>query len=254
MTKKRNNKLPAGEDATTEFKSTFNEAVIETLVAFANTEGGTVYVGVKDDGQPVREHHMEKETIPNWINEIKNKTQPALVPEIEITPEGDNQIACLAIPEYPVKPVSYRGKYFKRVGNSNHQMTLSEIANLHLQTVNLSWDFTADPNHGVDDISIDKVNGFIETVNRLREYPVTDDPLTVLHKYELLRNEQITIGCFLLFCKEESLITTIDAGRFDSETIIRDNKTIRSDLFNEVDACLDFIRNLFSKHFQVTSK
>ncbi|MDR0796832.1 MAG: ATP-binding protein [Tannerella sp.] len=33
-----------------EFKPNFNEDVIETLVAFANTKGGRVLVGVRNDG------------------------------------------------------------------------------------------------------------------------------------------------------------------------------------------------------------
>jgi ATP-dependent DNA helicase RecG len=37
-----------------EFKQNFNEDVIETLVAFANTKGGKVLIGVNDNGQPVK--------------------------------------------------------------------------------------------------------------------------------------------------------------------------------------------------------
>ena len=47
MTKKTQ-KIECGEDARTEFKSSFNLPVIETLVAFANTKGGRVFVGVND--------------------------------------------------------------------------------------------------------------------------------------------------------------------------------------------------------------
>jgi ATP-dependent DNA helicase RecG len=36
-----------------EFKPNFNEDVIETLVAFANTKGGRVLVGVNNNGLPV---------------------------------------------------------------------------------------------------------------------------------------------------------------------------------------------------------
>lgn len=35
------------EDSYIEFKSSFTDAVVESLVAFANTEGGSVYVGVE---------------------------------------------------------------------------------------------------------------------------------------------------------------------------------------------------------------
>jgi len=36
--------IPKTESNTIEFKTSFSVAVIETLVAFANTNGGTVYV------------------------------------------------------------------------------------------------------------------------------------------------------------------------------------------------------------------
>jgi len=36
-----------------EFKASFNDEVIETLVAFANTNGGKVLVGVRNNGLPL---------------------------------------------------------------------------------------------------------------------------------------------------------------------------------------------------------
>ena len=44
-------KLPNKESQTVEFKASFNEDVIETLAAFSNTKGGTVYIGVSDNGK-----------------------------------------------------------------------------------------------------------------------------------------------------------------------------------------------------------
>ena len=38
------------ENTTTEFKREFNEKVIHTMLAFINTEGGTLYLGLSDDG------------------------------------------------------------------------------------------------------------------------------------------------------------------------------------------------------------
>ena len=38
------------ENLHTEFKSNFNNTVIETIVAFANTKGGKCLIGVEDDG------------------------------------------------------------------------------------------------------------------------------------------------------------------------------------------------------------
>jgi ATP-dependent DNA helicase RecG len=49
MSYERTHKLPANESETVEFKTSFNVETIETLVAFANAKGGSVYVGIADD-------------------------------------------------------------------------------------------------------------------------------------------------------------------------------------------------------------
>jgi ATP-dependent DNA helicase RecG len=41
--------LPTNESETVEFKQSFQAEVIETLVAFANAKGGSVYIGLQDD-------------------------------------------------------------------------------------------------------------------------------------------------------------------------------------------------------------
>lgn len=59
------NTIPTSESLTVEFKTSFNENVIETLVAFSNAKGGTVYVGVADKGE-VKGIQIGAETIQNW--------------------------------------------------------------------------------------------------------------------------------------------------------------------------------------------
>lgn len=53
--------ISGGELETVEFKTSFDRETIETLVAFANARGGTVLIGVADDGS-VRGTTLGKET------------------------------------------------------------------------------------------------------------------------------------------------------------------------------------------------
>ena len=55
---------------------------------------------------------------------------------------------------------------------------------------------------------------------------LTADPMTVLKKFELLKDESITHGCYLLFVGGESFISTIEMGRFATETVIKDSMTM----------------------------
>jgi ATP-dependent DNA helicase RecG len=245
--------IRSGESETVEFKESFNDAVIETLTAFANASGGTVFVGIADDGT-VKGTSVSQKTIPKWLNEIKTKTDSAIVPTVEIENAGGKSVAWLKVPEYPVKPVAFRGRYYIRRKNTNHLMTTDEVANQHLQTLNTSWDYYIDREHTLDHISLEKVGQFIDRANTHRKNPIKDDPVTVLKKHNLLRDGSITFGCYLLFNKEEYLFTDINAGLFQSETIIKDGVVISGDLFQEIDDVLTFITKHINKEFIITGK
>jgi ATP-dependent DNA helicase RecG len=243
--------LNKGESETVEFKSSFDQATIETLTALANTKGGYVIIGVTDAGK-INGIQLGKETIQQWLNQIKANTFPSLIPDATTTTIDHKNVVIFIIEEFPVKPVSCKGKYLKRIQNANHQMTIHEISNLHLRSYQTSWDYYTDPRHGVEDISLEKVNKFIELSNRVRPYPILDDPMTVLKKFELTKGEAITNGCYLLFAAEDTLLSTIEVGRFSHDTIIQDSTTIRSDLFNEVDTTLSFIRKHLNRSYIIT--
>ncbi|HEY5590933.1 MAG TPA: ATP-binding protein [Paludibacter sp.] len=105
--------IALGEGENLEFKSSFNNELIETLVAFANTSGGKVVVGInqKKEFSGVT---INSESVQNWINEIKNKTSPSLIPDVSVLESVGKTIVVFSIQEYPIKPVATRGKYFKR--------------------------------------------------------------------------------------------------------------------------------------------
>ena len=53
------------------------------LVAFANTKGGRVLIGLNDNGNPVKNFTVGRETIQKWLNAVKTKTQPSIIPDAE---------------------------------------------------------------------------------------------------------------------------------------------------------------------------
>ena len=57
--------ITEGESEVLEFKATFGKDVIETLCAFANHRGGTVLIGVADDGKIIGASCGE-ESMPIW--------------------------------------------------------------------------------------------------------------------------------------------------------------------------------------------
>jgi ATP-dependent DNA helicase RecG len=248
------NIIRQGEKLDIEFKSNFNIQVIETLVAFANAKGGKIYIGITDNRQIDNNFIVNQETIPNWLNEIKTKTQPSLIPDIEIIEIENKQIIEISIKEFPIKPVSCKGKYFRRVNNSNHQLSLSEISLMHLKTFNTSWDNYPANNYSIDDISEKKIHQFIEKVNQSNDFKIEDNPFVVLHKFELLQNDRITNACHLLFSKNDVFTATIELGRFSDAISIKDGLTVRSDLFSQVNEVITFIKKHINKEYIITGE
>ncbi len=248
------NIIRQGEKLDIEFKSNFNIQVIETLVAFANTKGGKIYIGITDNRQIDNNFILNQETILNWLNEIKTKTQPSLIPDIEIIEIENKQIVEISIKEFPIKPVSYKGKYFKRVNNSNHQLTLSEISLMHLTTFNSSWDYYFDYNHSLNDISEEKLNNFVALWNQNHRTKLEESNFEFLQKLELVRENKITNACFLLFTKNETVITNVEVGRFQNPITIKDSISISSDLITEVNQIQEFILKHIRKEYIITGK
>ncbi len=238
--------ITQGESQTVEFKSSFQKEVIESVVAFANAKGGKVFIGVSDKGDIVG-IELTQESLQNWINQIKQNTSPSVIPDMEVVEIDDKQIVVIDVKEYPVKPVSYKNRYLTRRQNSNHIMSMEEIANEYLKTKNSSWDYYVDNRQSFSDISLGKVEQFIQTIERHFGKKFYDTPMQVLQKYGLVINDRITFGAYLLFSKDFNTLSGIQAGRFKTSTDIIDSISLNTDLFTEIDELIVFLR----KHFMV---
>ncbi len=75
--------IKGGETETLEFKASFDKETIETAVAFANTKGGIILIGVSDKGR-INGIQIGKETLKDWVNQISQSSEPRIIPEIEI--------------------------------------------------------------------------------------------------------------------------------------------------------------------------
>ena len=246
-------KLPKRENETTEFKKSFDRETIECLCAFANAKGGAVYVGVLDSGD-VAGVEVGKETVQQWINRCKLSTCPSLFPDVDLLHLGKKVVARISIAEYPIKPVSCKGRYFQRVDTANHVLSAESISNLHLSSMNSSWDWHLDPHHSIKDIDIELVSEYIERTNAYREVPIADGPMELLRKTELIRNERISLACYLLFSAQDSSLRTIELGYFQTETIVKDSLRLKNDLFSEVDSVIAFVRKHINKRIEITGK
>ena len=158
------NIIRQGESETVEFKTSFNDEVIISLVAFANTKGGAVFIGISDEREVIGVN-LGKETVQRWLNEIKNKTEPAITPANKEHKADDKTYVTIHVQEFPVGLLLFKDRYYKRVNNSNHQLSPAEIADLKLLTLQISRDANPASNYTLYDIDWNKVNQFTDKVS-----------------------------------------------------------------------------------------
>ncbi|HCU24839.1 MAG TPA: hypothetical protein DF383_07465, partial [Deltaproteobacteria bacterium] len=113
--------LREGEGLTVEFKEKFNSHIDEDLVAFANTKGGTLLLGVRDNGSVCGERLTND--LKSKINSIARNCKPSL--SVEIT-QFDG-VVVIEVPEGSEKPYSCGSGYYRRLNGNTQKMNHEEI-------------------------------------------------------------------------------------------------------------------------------
>lgn len=177
-----------GESDVLEFKESFDRECIETAGAFANAKGGTILIGVSDDGR-VKGVSTGKESLSEWANVISQDTEPKIIPEIEAVDAEGKKVVLIHVKEFPIKPVAVKGRCFRRVGNSNRVMAPQEIAEIHLHSIGSSWDAFPARDVDVGALDLKKVENYVRMANATSRRKIENEkPLEVLKKLKLIRD------------------------------------------------------------------
>ncbi len=99
--------LQNGESEKLEFKTSFGREAIETLVAFANAQGGRLLIGVKDSGE-VMGVSASIESPQQWINQVKSSTASSVVPDVEVLEYEGKDVVILTVPRIVLNMIVHR--------------------------------------------------------------------------------------------------------------------------------------------------
>lgn len=244
--------ISRGEGLQLEFKQTFNVETIETLVAFANTDGGKVLIGVSNTGA-ITGASINSESVQNWINEIKNKTTPSIIPEIEVITTEGKFVVLITIKEYPVKPVSTRGRCYKRINNSNHLLSVAQISDLYMLSMQYSWDSYLYAGASANGLNIEKIKQFIQKVNKVKRFSLPNNPMDALEKLRMIQNGIPTNAAMILFSKE-NLFYNVHIGRFKTPSTIIADKMISGNLYDVLEDSMQTIIGHLKFALEITGK
>ena len=212
--------LTRPEGKTLEFKRDLSspDGVLKTLVAFANTAGGTLLLGVEDRTRNVRGVPNALDVEERLANLVSDSIAPRLLPEIEILPWRRTQVIAVQVHPSATRPHCFKregpesGTYV-RVGSTNRRADAEMLQELRRAARGEVYDEQPMPDLDSEAIDFRAASESFKPVRPLRKRDL--ETLRLLTDYQ--GRKVPTIGGILLFGRDRERHfpdAWIQAGRF----------------------------------------
>ena len=240
------------EGKTLEFKRDLSspEGPLKTVVAFANTAGGTLLVGVEDKSGHVRGVSNPFDLEERLANLLSDRIAPRLVPEIEILPWRRTHVLAVQIhpspnrPHYLTREGLDRGVYV-RVGSTNRRADSDLIEELRRYARGKDYDEQPLPELDSEALDFRAASEFFAPFRKLTRRDLETLRLTARHQ----GHQVPTIGGLILFGKNPFRERHfpdlwIQAGCFrgTDKRHILDQAEIRSLPVRAIEEAISFVR------------
>lgn len=228
------------ESDTVELKRTYTKDVIKEIIAFLNTRGGDIFIGVKDDGSVVGVEDIDA-TISQLSNAIHDNIQPDAKIFIRLHLVEDNVI-CVSVHEGNHKPYYLKGKglrpegVYVRLGRSSVPSSEMAIKQMIIASMNTNYEdlVSVDQN-----LTFDAANEFF-SVNKL---PISESDYRRLGIYDD-QNRFTNLARIISDQSKHSVKVAVFLG--DDDFRFQDRKDFTGSVFQIMKDVLHYID--FSNH------
>jgi ATP-dependent DNA helicase RecG len=259
-----------GEGQRVEFKKAKNDFpkdAYETICAFLNAEGGTLLLGVSDEGTILGVN-------PNSVDKIKTTfvtgiNNPELINPASYLTIHDIEIDGKIILYIQVSNASSVYRYKSRIYLRNHSSDIDitdnqeEVTRLYLRTDNTYSENQIYPYFEIESLRLDLINK-VKKVVKMNNPQLDWTELTTkeflqknkLYRHDKAKNQEgITLAGILLFGTDDQIEETLPSYKFEIAKCVDDNTryddriTLRTNLIESVDIVLRFIEKYLPSPF-----
>ena len=221
--------------------------MLRTIVAFANTAGGILLVGVDDKTGNVVGVSDPLDLEERLASLISDSIAPHLVPEIEILPWRRAHLLAVQVfpsanrPHFLKRKGLEEGTYV-RVGSTNRRADRPLIEAMRRFANSESYDEQAMPDLSSEDLDFRAASELFAPIHRLKQGDLESLRLITFHQGRRVP----TVGGILLFGRNRERYfpdAWIQAGRFEGtdKTRIADQAEIKRHLPHAVEAAVAFV-------------
>lgn len=219
-----------------EFKSQFTEEIYKEVIAFANTDGGIVYVGIDNAGNAIGLTDVDNE-----YTRITNGIRDAIMPDVTMFVRfsvQENKVVRITVSEGSNKPYYLKGKGLKPSGVYVRQGTSSVPASPELIRQMIK-DSDGDTFEEIRSLEQDLT--FDDAEIAFQRYGVEFGP----SKYRTLditqKNDDIFTNLALIISDQCAHTTKIAVFSDDARTVFRDSKEFGGSIFKQFEDAVNYL-------------
>ena len=237
------------ESQNVEYKESWRDEYLKWLCGFANAQGGTIYVGVDDNGNVVGLNDVKK-----LMEDIPNKIQSGLgiVADVNmLSKEGKDYLEIKVEPSS--FPISYHGEFHYRSGATKQQLTGVALSQFIMQKTGFRWEDVTVDSITVDDLDDESFKIFRREA--LRSKRMTEAELNVsneelLQKLHLMTDGKLKRSAVLLFYNDPEIIQNgsyVKVGKFEEKGRVVYHNDLEESLIINAIKVIDLIYQMYLK-------
>lgn len=237
------------ESQNTEYKQTWHDEYLKWICGFANAQGGTIYIGVDDEGNVCGIPNAKKlmEDIPNKVRDIMG-----IVVDVNLYEQNGLEYIGIVTAPYPY-PVSFKGQYHYRSGSTKQELKGAALDRFMLRKQGKTWDGVPVPYvkaEDLDNASFELFRRYAKHSGRMDETDLKEDNATLLDKLRLTDGAYLKRAAVLTFFSDpEKYITGayVKIGFFRKHANLIYQDEIHGSLFQQVKGTLEVLKTKYLK-------
>lgn len=228
-----------------EYKQRWNDDCLKAISAMANTNGGRLFVGLDDQGNPVELKNTKKllEDIPNTI-----RNRLSILSTVELDKRAGQKIICITISPSSI-PVSFNGKYYLRSGSTVQELRGKELADFLLRKSGIPWDNCAEKHFTLKELDASNIDEFKRlAADRIPGIINETNSSMLMDKLNLQENKQLKRAAVMLFGSNPQQYyshAVVKIGKFLTDTDIQTTDIVKGNLFQQVESSLEILRTKY---------
>lgn len=216
------------ESQNVEYKQSWKDDYLKWICGFANAQGGTIYIGIDDNGNAcgMKDSKKQMEDIPNKIINFMG-----IVPSVNLEHKDGQEYISIAVEPSNV-PINYKGKYYCRSGSTLQELNGVALQQFVLKKMGRTWDDIPNDYATIKDLDRNAIKFFLDNgiaSGRIDKSEARTSTQHVLENLGLITEEgKLKNAALLLFAKNPRRYFTcveFKIGRFklnEADLIIQD--------------------------------